>query len=483
MFKPFHLTNERRAAIRLVASLIICGSSANAFATDEVVASQACASLASGCKAGSRGNPSSTTTVDGSEAPSDRWNAHYQATYVWQQKNAFRAPYTGSQSLETERERGYTLTMTAFVGTRLWHGAEFYANPEGVEGVPFSHLYGLASIQNGEIQKNGGPQLKTYWARAFLRQTVDLGDEQFYVDDSANQLASDYSKRRVVLTLGRLTQTDIFEKSHYANDPRSQFLNWALISHGAWDYAADARAYTVGAAAELYWDAWVVRGGRFMEPTVANGTRLDFSIMRHHGDQVEVEHTHSIGGLPGSVRLLAFRNEANAGSYRDAINAALASGSVPDVTSVRKDAAKRGIGLSFEQSVTADAGLFARASYADDKVEEYAFTEIDNTVSAGGTTKGTLWKRSNDTVGLAFSTSGLNKDHRDYLAAGGLGGFLGDGQLTKYGRERVLEAYYSWQVRQGAWVTFDLQQIVNPGYNADRRGPVNVIGGRLHVEL
>ena len=50
-------------------------------------------------------------------------------------------------------------------------------------------------------------------------------------------------------------------------------------------------------------------------------------------------------------------------------------------------------------------------------------------------------------------------------------------------RERVLEAYYNWQVRKGAWLTFDLQQIVNPGYNADRRGAVNVFGGRLHVEL
>ena len=420
---------------------------------------------------------------DGEEGSATWWNAHAQATYVWQQKDAFHAPYTGPQSLQTQRERGYTFTMTAFLGARLWPGAEFYVNPEGVEGVPLSQLHGLASIQDGEIQKNGGPQLETYWARAFLRQTVNLGGESMHVDDGPNQLGTDYDRRRVVLTIGRVTQTDLFEKSHYANDPRSQFLDWALITHGAWDYAADARAYTVGAAAEIYWNEWALRAGRFMEPTVANGTRLDFNIMRHHGDQIEVEHTHTLAGLPGTVRVLVFRNEANAGNYRDAVNASLASGTVPDVTTVRKDAAKHGMGVSLEQSLSSDVGLFARASYADDKVEEYAFTEIDDSVSAGASTKGTLWKRANDVAGIAFASSGLNKSHRDYLAAGGLGGFLGDGQLTKYGREFVMEAYYNWQVRTGAWLTFDLQQIVNPGYNADRRGPVNVIGGRLHVEL
>jgi high affinity Mn2+ porin len=77
----------------------------------------------------------------------------------------------------------------------------------------------------------------------------------------------------------------------------------------------------------------------------------------------------------------------------------------------------------------------------------------------------------------------LNRDHRDYLAAGGLGGFLGDGQLTRYARENVVEAYYSLQTAKGLNFSLDFQQITNPGYNAERRGPVRIFGGRLHVEL
>ncbi len=434
-----------------------------------------------------QGASKSSARLDDAAAPTDtakgRWSLHAQSTFVWQRKGAFDAPYTGAQSLRTAREYSHTWTATAFLGARLWDGAEFYVNPESVSGVPLSDLYGLASINNGEIQKNGGPVPREYVARIFVRQSFNLGGEQQHVEDGPNQLASSYARRRIVFTAGKITLTDIFEKSGYANDPRSQFLNWALITHGAWDYAADARAYTVGLASEFYWDDWAVRVGRFMEPETANGTVLNYNIARLHGDQFELEHDHAIGDLSGAVRFMVFRNRAFAGRYRDAINAALTNGGTPDVASVRKDADKTGYGISLEQRVAPDIGLFLRGSIADDKVEEYAFTEIDNTVSGGLSMQGTRWHRPNDAFAIAFSTSGLNRDHRDFLGAGGLGGFLGDGQLTHYGRENVIEAYYSLQIVKGFSFSLDFQQIANPGYNAQRHGPVRIVGGRLHVEL
>jgi len=413
----------------------------------------------------------------------DRWSAHAQTTYVWQHKDGFDAPYTGPQSLIPQAERSYTWTFTAFLGALFWPGGELYVNPEVVEGLPLSHLYGLASINNGEIQKNGGTTPRGYYARAFLRQVINLGGESFHIDADANQLASNYDRKRLVFTLGKITLTDIFEKNTYANDPRTQFLNWALITHGAWNYAADARAYTIGGAGEWYWNDWALRAGRFMEPKIANGPQLNYNIGRYHGDQVELEHDHVIAGEPGLVRVLVYRNQAFAGSYRDAINQALLTGGVPDVTAVRKDADKTGYGISLEQRITDDMGTFLRASRADARVEEYAFTEIDNAISGGVSIKGIRWTRPNDTVGLAFSSAGLNHDHRDYLAAGGLGGFLGDGQLTRYGREEVWEAYYNLEVVRGVQFSLDFQQITNPGFNADRKGPVRIIGGRIHLEI
>ena len=421
------------------------------------------------------------------DAREDSWNLHAQSTFVTQRKNSFYAPYSqttpAGQSLSTQRERSYSLTETLYLGARLWKGAEFYANPEAVQGLALSSLYGLAGVQNGELQKNGGVVQRGYWARAFLRQTVNLGGQQFHVDDAANQMASNYNKRRMVFTLGKIVQSDLFERSSYANDPRSQFLNWSLITHGAWDFAGDARSYSIGAAGELYWDDWAFRIGRYMEPKEANGKYLDYNIARHHGDVVEFEHNHNVGELPGSVRLLAFRNYAFAGKYRDAIDAVAATPGVPpDIITVRKDSAKIGFGVSFEQKLTKEIGAFVRGSYVTNSIEEFAFAEIDNSISAGVVSKGARWGRPDDAVGLAFVKNGLNRDHRDYLALGGLGGFIGDGKLT-YRPERVVELYYNFKLFKGVNFTLDYQQITNPAYNEDRHGPVTVIGARLHLEL
>jgi high affinity Mn2+ porin len=83
-------------------------------------------------------------------------------------------------------------------------------------------------------------------------------------------------------------------------------------------------------------------------------------------------------------------------------------------------------------------------------------------------------------VGLGFVINGLSRQHRDYLAAGGLGFELGDGKLN-YGPEMIVETYYNIRVRRGINFTIDFQGIANPGYNRDR-GPVGVIAVRTHFE-
>ena len=82
---------------------------------------------------------------------------------------------------------------------------------------------------------------------------------------------------------------------------------------------------------------------------------------------------------------------------------------------------------------------------------------------------------------MAFDSSGISKSHQTYLAYGGRGFIIGDGALN-YGRENILESYYTVHVWKGLYVAPDVQYIVNPAYNRDR-GPVVVPGFRLHIEL
>jgi hypothetical protein len=402
--------------------------------------------------------------------------AHVQATYVRQVKPSFSAAYSGPKSLVAARAYGYSLTATAFFGARLGEGWEAYWNPEVTQGAPLSELQGLGGFNNGESQRTAGPSLRGYNARAFVRRTWNVGGEYEEQASEANQVRTRYAAERVVVTAGGISVLDVFDALDYSRDPRTQFLNWASLTYGAWDYPADARGYTKGVAVEYISPAWQVRAGRFLMPKESNGLPLDWSG-RQYGDVVEVERPYRIGQRNAVVRALAFRNRVNAGSFQDA----LAQGSPPDVTLVRRLQSKSGFGLSTQVEITPQVGAYARAGWNDGKTETYAFTEIDRSLAGGVLIKGNAWNREQDTLGFAGYLNGLSRDHREYLAAGGQGFFLGDGRLN-YGLERILEAFYSFGVARGTWLTADFQHIENPGYNRDR-GPARVFNLRAHFEL
>jgi hypothetical protein len=94
---------------------------------------------------------------------------------------------------------------------------------------------------------------------------------------------------------------------------------------------------------------------------------------------------------------------------------------------------------------------------------------------------GTPWRRPFDVVGTAYAASWISSAHGQYLALGGIDGFIGDGAL-KRASERVLELFYSLHVYRSMTLSADYQHIANPAYNADR-GPVTVLSGRVHAEF
>ncbi len=101
----------------------------------------------------------------------------------------------------------------------------------------------------------------------------------------------------------------------------------------------------------------------------------------------------------------------------------------------------------------------------------------------GADLQGDAWSRPQDKVGVALVGNGISRRHREYLADGGLGFLLGDGNLT-YGPEKIMETYYNFPVPvyRGFYAAVDLQYVDDPGYNR-ARGPVVIPGVRVHVEL
>jgi high affinity Mn2+ porin len=142
---------------------------------------------------------------------------------------------------------------------------------------------------------------------------------------------------------------------------------------------------------------------------------------------------------------------------------------------------KGGAGLNFEQQLAGPLRLFGRLGWNDGHNESFAYTEVDSTVLLGVDVTGGWWRRDRDRTGLAAVSNGLSEGHRRYLALGGQGFLLGDGML-EYGRESIVEGYYTAFAGRGLSVAADLQFIDNPGYNR-ARGPVAVGAVRLHLEL
>ena len=407
------------------------------------------------------------------------WSVHGQATVVGQTNDPFHSPYQGPHSLQPNREWATSFTTTLMTGWRPWPGTEVYLDAEGAAGKGVSSVLGLAGAPNGETYRVGNPEFRASVARAWVRQTFDLGGDMQRIEADAHQLGGSRDSRRVVLHLGKFSVMDVFDANAYAHDPRSQFLNWTLMGQGAWDYPADTRGYTWGFAGELYWEAWALRYGRFAEPLEANQLEMDRGFARAHGDVVELEHDHALGDRPGAVRVMAFRNTTRMGDYRQSL---VEAPMAPDITATRAyGRVKQGWGLNLEQSLTADLGAFARWSWSDGRTESWAFTEVDRSISMGLSLKGSGWHRPQDRIGLAFVQNGLSADHRNYLAAGGLGFLLGDGRLS-YEAERICEATYALALGRFLTASLDAQRIWNPGYNQDR-GPVNLMALRLHAQF
>jgi len=415
------------------------------------------------------------------EQSPETWAIHGQATFVEQYHPAFHSPYRGPNSLDPGSRGNETVDMTLFAGASPWAGGEAWANVEMNQGFGLSGTFGVAAFPSAEAYKVGSSEPYGRLHRLFFRQTFNLGGDEKPVDGEANQLAGSRTSDNLILTLGKFAVTDIFDTNSYAHDPRGDFLNWAVVDAGAFDYAADAWAYTYGGAAEWSFEDWTLRGGVFDMSKIPNGRELETGFAQFEMVS-EVERRISLFGHDGKIKLLGFVNRADMAKYSDALALAQATGTLPDVALVRHYRSRAGGSLNVEQGLSDDLGFFLRASMDDGGRESYEFTDISKSLSTGLSLKGTSWDRKDDTVGLALEIGGISSAARSYLAAGGLGVLVGDGKLTSYGAETVVESYYDIQLIKGINAALDYQFIANPGYNADR-GPVSVFGFRLHGEF
>ena len=429
-------------------------------------------------KFGGMGSSNFAPRTSLTDPESDRWEIHGQTTYLPQGYPRFRALYTGTNSLTPAPQAQATWSNSLYLNARLWEGGEVYYNPELLQGFGLNDTVGAAGFPNGEAQKSNFPYPHYNTSRLFLRQTFGFGGEQEELASGPGQLSGKVDVSRLTVQAGKFAVLDVFDGNSYAKDTRKDFMNWSMWAPGAFDYSADKVGLTYGATAELNQKQWALRSGYFLMQSVSNANNFDTKVFERGTYALELETRFSLFNQPGKLRTIAWLNSAFSGSYRETLNNPAFN---LDIAQTRTGRIKYGYVVSLEQALTDEVGVFGRWSWNDGKTEIMAFTDIDASLSLGASIKGTRWGRPDDVVGIGGAINALSRDHRDFIAAGGLGVLIGDGQLN-YRRERILESYYAFALNKQLTLTGDYQLITNPAYNADR-GPVHVFSGRLHGEF
>ena len=445
----------------------------------------------SGARTGGLGTPETRT----GGGPGHIWNLHVQSTEVVQGYPALSAKYSGPHSLPRGGETRETVSLDLLAGVRLWSGAEAHVDGLMWQGFGLGNTFGMEGFSSGEAYRIGTAVPNGTIARLFIRQNIGFGGEQEDVADDQLTLAARQDISRLTLTLGRFAAADIFDHNTYANSPRTQFMNWALVNNLGWDYPADVIGYTTGLAAELNQPKWTFRYGVFEVPGVQNGMAAEDRFLTWPYDPstegpakdgawgmaMEFEGRYTVKVHPGTIRFLAYLNKADMAGYSASIPILVAHGVGADISAASHYRCKYGLGLNWEQEITKNVGMFSRLGWNDGQEQAWMFTDVDYTASLGLSLKGEAWDRPGDIFGLAGVMNGISHAEQEFFKVGGLGILAGDGKLN-YGWEKILETYYDFQIWKTVHATVDYQFISDPAFNRDR-GPISVFGVRLHSEF
>jgi high affinity Mn2+ porin len=408
-----------------------------------------------------------------------------QANFISQWHPAFHAPYSARNSLPPEAQDATSRVLTLFTGLRLTASTELLCDVQETGGHGIGEALGLAGFTNIDVVRNPTIGKAPYVARLMWHQVIPLRHESGVNARRPLSLFAQLPERRIEFRFGKMSVADFFDLNTYGTDSNFQFMNWTVDNNGAYDYAAETRGFTFAALIEYHHSQHVtLRFAEALMPKVANGIHLDADLGRARAENFELELQGTLfPHRAGILRLLSFVNHANMGNYREAVdNFQGGITSTPEITvHPLRTAVKYGFGLNFEQPFNDWSGIFGRWGWNEGRYESYAYTEADETAEIGVGASGRRWHRKFDRAGIVFVSNGISRDHQQYLALGGFGFLIGDGRLN-YGRENIVETYYTMHVWRGFYPSAGFQYVDHPGYNRDR-GPVLVPSLRLHLEF
>ena len=151
---------------------------------------------------------------------------------VYQYMPPFHSPYQGKNSLTFHNNEGQDTTHTygVYLGSQLARNLQLYVDTELFQGFGVSDGIGLGGYVNGDVVRAGSSNLPKvpYLARYYFRYFIPLSSETEKVERCMDQLPGEQPVSRLEIKFGRLALTDDFDQNRYANNNRTQFMNYEL---------------------------------------------------------------------------------------------------------------------------------------------------------------------------------------------------------------------------------------------------------------
>jgi hypothetical protein len=290
---------------------------------------------------------------------------------------------------------------------------------------------------------------------------------------------------------------NMFDNNNFANSEHLQFANTSFVNSIAW------RPNFVGPATVLQLERSILREKAFLRGTVGMITLTDRDYFGSAGLNYEVQAGHKFFGKEGNVRAGMWHHSFRAGTKTPFVTP-------PDITGTSALSllpggttnASRPVGMymNFDQRIWKDIGLWGRYAMNDKQFGEVILGGLLSSRaswSCGAEIPARLVfkKRKNDVFGIAYgqvlpySRERVTPATPAFISLNGIPATTLDAvdnnlAIINPGRhhrtEKVLEAYYRYQLNNNVSVSPDVQYIWSPGATGPQPG-ILVLGSRLTV--
>jgi len=304
---------------------------------------------------------------------------------------------------------------------------------------------GILIVRGGFMRGDGLSRLPELFAgsvNADIEAFPDASARSFHLIEAFYEHS--WEKKRYRVSFGQIDLTSYFDRNAFANSETFQFISPLFVNNIAIAWGGDDNGYGPGLVFHLHpMKNFEVSLGLFE----GNGDYKDTF------DQpfwiAEMEFKRDQGELEGNYRFIVWSNETDRPTILN-----------PNIMK----SYNRGFGISFNQKLTPQFGVWGRFGLQDGEVSHFS-----HHASLGAQFKGVL-SRPDDVIGIALAITSISNEQKQFSGFNPV--FNND--------EYAAEIYYNLTTGHGFHVTPDVQYISNPGGDGGV-DPITVYGIRTQL--